>query len=139
MNPLDRFVAAQRGCYAQALAELAAGNKRTHWIWFIFPQIAGLGQSATARHYALADLTEARDYLAHPVLGDRLTECTEAMLGWARWRGADAILGTIDALKFRSSMTLFEAASGGELFAVALQAFYAGKRDEETLRILGDG
>ena len=137
MIALDRFVTAQQGCYAEALAELQAGTKRTHWMWFVFPQIAGLGHSAMARHYAIADIAEARDYLAHPLLGRRLAECIEAMLGWAERRDAVSILGTIDATKFRSSMTLFDAAGGEETFASALDAFYGGERDPETLRILG--
>jgi uncharacterized protein (DUF1810 family) len=136
VTPLDRFVTAQQDCYTTVLAELKAGSKRTHWMWFIFPQVAGLGRSLTARHYALADLAEARDYLAPPVLGGRLAECTEAMLGWADRCDAVSILGTIDASKFRSSMTLFEAAGGGEAFASALDAFYGGERDPATLHMV---
>ena len=138
---LDRFVSAQEGVYGEALAELLAGDKRSHWMWFVFPQIAGLGHSPTARHYAIADLDEARAYLAHDRLGPRLAECTsrDAQLG-----GKDAapkpILGGIDAMKFRSSMTLFEAAAlesaGGEDFSRALDAFYGGARDAATLRLL---
>jgi uncharacterized protein (DUF1810 family) len=103
-------------------------------MWFIFPQIAGLGRSPTAQFYAIADAAEARDYLAHPVLGPRLAECTDAMLGWAGVRSAEAILGPVDAQKFRSSMTLFEAVAEKEdRFARALEAFYAGMRDQVTL------
>lgn len=138
MTPLDRFVSAQLNFYSQALAELVAGNKRAHWIWYIFPQIAGLGHSANARHYALTSLSEARDYLGHPVLGDRLIECTEAMLGWGGRRDAATILGSIDALKFRSSMTLFDVVGDGEAFGAALETFFGGRRDAETLRLLGE-
>lgn len=134
---LERFVEAQRGTYPQALAELRDGAKQSHWMWFVFPQIAGLGRSGTARFYAIAGLAEARAYLAHGLLGPRLRECTEAMLAWAGQRSATAILGAIDALKFRSSMTLFEAAGGGECFAHALDAFYQGQRDSRTLELLG--
>lgn len=113
---------------------MRAGAKRSHWMWFVFPQIAGLGRRPTARLYAIADLAEARAYLAHPVLGPRLLECTEAMLGWAGRRSAEAILGPIDALKFKSSMTLFEAAAEEPArFAAALNAFYAGEHDAATL------
>ena len=133
---LERFVAAQEPVYAQVLTELAAGAKRSHWMWFIFPQIAGLGRSETARFYAIAGLDEARDYLAHPVLGPRLAECTDAMLGWAGKRSAEAILGPVDAMKFASSMTLFEAAGGDGRFARALESFYGAKRDEQTLALI---
>lgn len=113
---------------------MRAGAKHSHWMWFVFPQIAGLGRSPTARLYAIAGLAEARAYLAHPVLGSRLLECTEAMLGWAGRRSAEAILGSIDALKFKSSMTLFEAAAEEPArFAAALDAFCAGERDAATL------
>jgi uncharacterized protein (DUF1810 family) len=132
---LDRFVAAQDGVIDRALAELAAGAKTSHWIWFVFPQIAGLGHSEMARFYAIADLAEAQAYLAHPVLGPRLTAATGAMLGWAGRRSADAILGGIDAIKLKSSMTLFEVATdGGDArYGACLDAFYAGDRDPATL------
>lgn len=135
---LDRFVIAQQRDHATALAELRAGAKRSHWMWYIFPQLRGLGQSAMAKTYGIADLAEARAYLAHPVLGARLVESAEAVLAH---RGKDivAILGGIDAMKLRSSMTLFErAAKAGEpKFAAILDAFYAGERDPATLRLLG--
>lgn len=136
--PLERFLEAQRPIYDQALEELRAGAKRGHWMWFIFPQIAGLGRSATAQFYALANTAEARAFLAHPLLGQRLRDSTDAMLQWAGHRSADAILGPIDALKFRSSMTLFEAAAASDdaPFGRALEAFYAGQRDELTLERL---
>lgn len=137
-DPLARFVDAQRDSYATALAELRSGAKRSHWMWYVFPQIAGLGSSAMARTYALADLPEARAYLAHPVLGARLRESVDALL---EHRGGDiaAILGGIDAMKLRSSMTLFEiAANGAEpRFAAILDSFYGGERDPATLRLLG--
>ncbi|GGB95132.1 hypothetical protein GCM10011494_11990 [Novosphingobium endophyticum] len=137
MARLERFLDAQRRIYPQALAELRAGDKRSHWMWFIFPQIAGLGRSETARFYAIADLAEAREYLAHPVLGPRLEECTGAMLEWAGKRSAPAILGEVDALKFRSSMTLFEAAGGSERFARGIEAFCGNHRDARTLERIG--
>jgi len=135
---LDRFVAAQQRDYPIALAELRAGAKRSHWMWYIFPQMRGLGMSAMAQTYGIADLAEARAYLAHPVLGARLVESIDALL---EHRGKDivAILGGVDAMKLRSTMTLFEAAAkGGESrFAAILDAFYAGERDPATLRLLG--
>lgn len=136
---LARFHTAEQGVHEAALAELRAGAKRGHWMWFVFPQLAGLGRSETARYYAIADLGEARDYLADPLLAARLAECTRAMLGWAGRRSAEAILGPVDAMKFASSMTLFEAAGGGALFGEALDAFFAGNRDEATLSLLRSG
>lgn len=130
---LDRFVAAQQQVYPRVLAELRAGEKRSHWMWFIFPQIAGLGHSPMARLYALADLGEARAYLAHPLLGPRLADCTDTILGWAGRRSAETILGPIDAIKFCSSMTLFEAAGGGPRYARSLEGFCGGKRDGLTI------
>ena len=106
-------------------------------MWFIFPQIAGLGRSSTAKFYAIAGRAEAESYARHQVLGARLTECTEAMLFWARRRSAEAILGSIDAQKFRSSMSLFEACAPDPApFAASLEAFYAGRRDQATLHRL---
>lgn len=136
MGPLDRFVAAQAGDYAAALAELRHGRKTSHWIWYVFPQIAGLGTSAMSQRYAIADLTEAKAYLQHPLLGARLREASAAMLDHAGKRSAEAVLGGTDAVKFRSSMTLFEAADTetGSIFAACLDAFYDGVRDRETLR-----
>ncbi|MXP41965.1 DUF1810 family protein [Altererythrobacter soli] len=132
--PLDRFIEAQAPAYHRALAELRGGAKQSHWMWFIFPQISGLGRSPTAQFYAIADRAEAHAYLAHPVLGRRLRECTDAMLAWGGRKSAEAILGPIDAQKFRSSMTLFEAvAEDDDRFAQALEAFYAGTRDQATL------
>ncbi len=136
MSGLDRFVAAQDGVYPQALAELEAGAKRSHWMWYVFPQLAGLGRSDTARFYGLADVAAARAYLAHPLLGPRLAVCTRAMLDWTGRRSAAEILGEIDALKFASSMTLFEATGSVPACAHALEAFYAGRRDPLTLDLL---
>ena len=142
---LERFVEAQdwllamsgRSVYAGALEELRQGRKRTHWMWFVFPQIAGLGSSDMSRHYAIASLDEARRYLRHPVLAARLRECTRAVLD-VEGRTAEDILGGIDAAKLRSSMTLFELADPREpLFAAALGKFYAGERDAATLRLAG--
>ncbi len=134
---LDRFVAAQEGSYPAALAELRAGAKRSHWMWFVFPQIAGLGRSDTARFYAIADADEARAYRAHPLLGPRLLECAAALLAH-RGRSADEMLGGIDAIKLRSSMTLFDAAAPDPLFAAVLDAFFGGTRDPATLRLLAE-
>ncbi len=135
---LDRFVAAQAPIYAQALAELRQGRKQGHWMWFVFPQIAGLGRSATARFYAIASIGEARAYLAHELLGPRLRECAAALLAH-RGRGAAAILGAVDARKLRSSMTLFEAVADDPApFAAVLDACYDGTRDPATLRLLGE-
>ena len=132
---LDRFVEAQADTYDHALAELRAGRKTSHWMWFIFPQITGLGRSDTARFYAVADLNEVRAYLAHPLLGPRLVEATRVVT--AAPGSAEAILGPIDALKLRSSMTLFEAvAVDPEPFRTALDRFFGGERDPETLRRL---
>jgi uncharacterized protein (DUF1810 family) len=136
---LDRFVEAQRPTYATALAELRAGAKRSHWMWFVFPQIAGLGRSETARFYAIRDLAEAHAYLAHPLLGSRLLEATEAMLAQAGAKTAEAVLGPLDALKLASSMTLFEAATDADEarpFARCLDAFFGGRRDTATLDLL---
>ena len=134
---LARFVAAQEDIYKQALAELRAGRKQSHWMWFVFPQIAGLGHSPMAVRYAIASAEEARAYLAHPLLGARLRECVAAMLAH-RGQRPEAILGGIDALKFRSSLTLFEAVADDPApFAAALEAFYDGVRDARTLELLG--
>jgi uncharacterized protein (DUF1810 family) len=136
MVDLARFVAAQEGVYGRALAELRHGRKESHWMWFVFPQIAGLGSSPAARHYAIASSDEARAFLAHPLLGARLRECTAAILAH-RERGAAAIFGAVDAMKLRSSMTLFEAVADDPApFAQALGAFHGGERDAATLRLL---
>ena len=134
--PVERFVQAQDGVYERALAEIVAGRKRSHWMWFVFPQIAGLGSSPTAQRYAIRDLAEAREYLAHPVLGPRLRECAEALL--RHHKPAEAIFGYPDDLKLRSSMTLFaRAADDPALFDQVLDRFYDGP-DDRTLTLLGD-
>jgi len=135
MNDLSRFHDAQRDVWPQALAELRAGAKSTHWMWFIFPQLRGLGRSATARRFGLADLAEARAYLADPVLGARLHQAAQAMLDHPD-RSAQAILGPVDAIKLRSCATLFEAAGGGPVFADLLRVFYDGRRCDLTLALL---
>jgi uncharacterized protein (DUF1810 family) len=140
-DPFDlrRFVDAQEGgAYAGALAELRDGRKRGHWIWFVFPQIAGLGMSAMSRHYAIGSLEEARAYLSHPLLGPRLHECAIALLAADPSLSAEEILGGIDAIKVRSSMTLFARADPTEeIFAAVLARFYANEVDRETDRLLG--
>ena len=136
---LSRFVAAQDagGTYPRAVRELRAGRKTTHWMWFVFPQLAGLGRSATAQHYAIESLDEARAYVAHPVLGPRLVECAEALLA-VSGRSAGQILGEIDAMKLRSSMTLFATAAPDQpVFAEVLARYFDGEPDAATLRLLG--
>ncbi len=136
---LDRFVAAQDPVWPQVVAELARGRKASHWMWFVFPQVAGLGHSAMSVRYALASRAEAAAYLAHPVLGPRLREATDLVLGHAGVP-AETILGGIDAVKFRSSMTLFHAAAPAEArFADALAAFFGGAEDPRTREILAAG
>ena len=133
---LERFLDAQEGVYQEALAELRAGCKRRHWMWFVFPQLAGLGHSATARHYAIADLAEAQAFLAHPLLGARLEECARALLG-ARGRTAHDILGSPDDLKLRSSMTLFAQVAGPDsVFRRVLERYYGGEVDARTLALM---
>ena len=135
---LERFVEAQDsgGTYEQALRELRAGRKTSHWMWFVFPQVAGLGHSPMAQVYAIDSLEQARDYLAHPVLGPRLQACTTAVLRHAD-RGAEEVLGAVDALKLRSSMTLFARADPAEpAFVDVLETFYDGVPDERTDQLL---
>ena len=133
---LQRFVDAQEGVFDTALAELRAGRKQSHWMWFIFPQLKGLGRSPTAQFYGIGSLDEARAYLSHPILGSRLRQCAEALLAWTGERDAEAILGPIDAMKLRSSLTLFEAASDDPIFGLALHTFFAGQRDRATMDLL---
>jgi uncharacterized protein (DUF1810 family) len=137
---LRRFVEAQddAAIYARALGELREGRKRSHWIWFVFPQIAGLGSSPMSQAYAIRSLDEARAYLGHPTLGPRLRESTEALLGNDPALSADEILGGIDAIKVRSSVTLFTRADPSEpLFGKVLARFYDGEPDPATERLLG--
>jgi uncharacterized protein (DUF1810 family) len=128
---LERFVAAQAGSYDTALAEIRNGNKRSHWMWYIFPQVAGLGHSPMAQRYAIGSLDEARAYLAHPLLGSRLRECVAA-LDTLSGTTAEQVFGGIDAVKLRSSLTLFEAA--GAPFGQTLERF--GERDDRTLQLI---
>ncbi len=133
---LQRFVDAQARVYNDVLRELRQGRKQTHWMWFIFPQVVGLGSSPTAQAYAIGSLDEAKAYLLHPVLGERLAECTRLVNANAN-ASAREIFGSPDDLKFRSSMTLFaEAADDPSLFRAALNRYYAGEADERTLGIL---
>lgn len=134
---LQRFIDAQKGAYTDALDELRRGRKVTHWMWFVFPQIAGLGSSPTAVAYALRDLAEACAYSEHPVLGPRLRECVAAVLAH-RDTTAEQIFGYPDVLKLGSSMTLFELAGADGDFGEVLECFYAGERDTATLRIVAD-
>jgi uncharacterized protein (DUF1810 family) len=133
---LERFVTAQQDVYSNALRELLDGHKKSHWMWFIFPQIRGLGRSDTARFYAISGRSEAVAYLDHPILGSRLEECTLAMLNHSDL-GAYDVLGSPDDLKFHSSLTLFGAATtAGSTFEKALEVFYEGRPDEATLAAL---
>ena len=130
---LQRFVDAQASVYERVRAELRNGRKQSHWMWFIFPQIAGLGHSAMAQRYAISSLREAEAYLKHPVLGPRLRECTRLMLR-VEGKSAHDILGSPDDLKFHSSLTLFaRAAPDGDVFTAALDKYYDGRDDEQTL------
>jgi uncharacterized protein (DUF1810 family) len=133
---LDRFLQAQEDVYAQALQELRAGHKESHWMWFIFPQFDGLGMSARSRRYAIRSLEEAGEYLRHPILGARLAECTEAV---KHHDGLTArqIFGAPDDKKFRSSMTLFDLVSGPDSpFSSALEKYFAGERDVRTIELV---
>jgi uncharacterized protein (DUF1810 family) len=135
---LQRFVDAQAGVIDRALEELRAGRKQSHWMWFVFPQLKGLGRSPTALFYGLASLDEARAYLAHPLLGPRLAAVAQAALG-APAASLHALFGSPDDLKFVSSMTLFEKAAGGDggIYAAALDRWTNGRRDSQTLALLG--
>ena len=133
---LDRFVEAQARVYPTVLAELRAGAKRSHWIWFVFPQLAGLGHSPTSQFYGIASLDEAAAYLAHPILGGRLHECLKA-LQTLEQTNADQVFGTLDAMKFRSSLTLFaEADPADPIIEAALDRWFDGRKDERTLQLL---
>ena len=134
-HDLQRFIDAQAGVIDRALAELRAGAKRSHWMWFIFPQVAGLGFSAMARRYAIASRREAEAYLQHPLLGPRLIACTRAVLA-VEGRSAHQIFGSPDDLKFRSSITLFDAVAPDGTFAEALRKYFDGRPDEATLEAL---
>ncbi|WP_404337708.1 DUF1810 domain-containing protein [Sphingomonas sp. MMS12-HWE2-04] len=133
---LERFVEAQGPTYASALGEIRRGTKRSHWMWFIFPQLAGLGRSATAQFFGIRSADEAAAYLAHPVLGPRYVECVEALQD-LRTSDPVAVLGEVDAMKLRSSLTLFEAVMPAPLFAAALDRWFVGERDAATRHLLG--
>jgi uncharacterized protein (DUF1810 family) len=134
---LQRFVTAQEDWYTKALAEIRSGFKRNHWMWFVFPQIDGLGQSPTARFYAISGLEEARAYLAHPILGPRLRECAEAVLA-VEGRSAHQIFNTPDDLKLRSSATLFAAVdTPGSVFERIIEKYYEGVPDHQTIALAG--
>ena len=132
---LQRFVDAQEPVYRQVCGELAAGRKTSHWMWFVFPQLKGLGRSATAQHYGIGSAAEARAYWDHPLLGPRLQQCTELVLA-VEGRSAHEIFGTPDDLKFRSCMTLFARATGEALFTRALDKYFGGQPDPATLELL---
>ena len=134
---LERFVKAQKYDYDTALREIRSGRKRSHWMWYIFPQLQGLGYSSTAQYYGIRDLEEAQDYMEHPVLGPRLVEISEALLVLDT-SDASAVMGYPDDLKLRSSMTLFELAAPEQpVFGRVLEKYYSGHRDRRTLELLG--
>jgi uncharacterized protein (DUF1810 family) len=133
---LERFVSAQRDVHREALAELRAARKRSHWMWFVFPQFKGLGASPTSQHFAIGSLDEAREYLRHPVLGPRLLECAQALLALDA-ASASEIFGYPDDLKLKSSMTLFDLAAPGEpVFAAVLDRYFEGERDGKTVSLV---
>ncbi|MCI5067296.1 DUF1810 domain-containing protein [Acidovorax sp.] len=134
---LDRFLQAQEPVWPRVLAELRAGKKRTHWMWFVFPQIKGLGRSDMAQRYAIQSLAEAQAYLGHPVLAGRLRECCQILLAPESPSSALEVFGTPDDLKLRSCMTLFaEASAPGSVFDAVLQKYFGGQKDERTLELL---
>ena len=133
---LNRFISAQDGVFESVLAELSSGQKRTHWMWFIFPQIDGLGQSTTSRYYSIKSRDEARQYLQHPVLGVRLLKCAELILA-VEAKSASEIFGFPDDQKLKSSMTLFATVADSEaVFVHVLEKYFDGKRDEKTIYLL---
>lgn len=133
---LRRFVVAQENSYGNAIEELRKGRKRSHWMWFVFPQISGLGSSPTARHYAIRSTEEARAYLSHPVLGPRLSECTNILLRLDGLSASD-VFGYPDDLKFCSSMTLFDfVSSGSSMFRAAIDKYCSGRLDQKTLQLI---
>jgi uncharacterized protein (DUF1810 family) len=136
---LERFVVAQQGNYTAALDELRAGRKRTHWIWYVLPQLRGLGLSGMSQRYGIASLAEAQAYLAHPLLGPRLRECVAA-LNAQHGRSAADVLGELDAMKWRSSLTLFAAVAGPDsIFHDALAKYFGARGDPRTLELLRPG
>jgi uncharacterized protein (DUF1810 family) len=135
-HDLNRFIEGQRSTYEHALAELRSGRKRSHWMWYVFPQLAGLGRSATSRYYAIGSADEATAYLEHPLLGPRLIECATAILE-IDGRSASEILGSPDDLKLRSCATLFARVSPpGSAFSKVLAKYFGGREDEQTVRLL---
>jgi uncharacterized protein (DUF1810 family) len=135
-HDLTRFVDAQRDVYEQALSEIRSGRKRTHWMWFVFPQVAGLGSSPASQHFAIRDRAEAQAYLDHPILGARLLECARALLDLDAG-SASEVFGYPDDLKLKSSMTLFSEVSGpGSLFAQVLEKYFDGESDQRTIHLL---
>ena len=136
---LARFVSAQETTYARVLTELTRGRKTSHWMWFIFPQVAGLGSSEMSHRYSIRSIEEAQAYLAHPILGARYRQCVAALQDLVGLT-AEAVFGSVDAAKLRSSLTQFaEAAPGDPLLAAAMQRWFRGQKDEQTLRILSAG
>lgn len=135
-NILSRFLSAQQNIYPQVIKELQAGKKTTHWMWFIFPQIEGLGYSSTAKYYSIKDIEEAKEYINHPVLGKRLLECANILLSINN-KSAEEIFGYPDYLKLKSCITLFNyVAPEHKVFADVLQKYFAGQQDERTIHIL---
>ena len=133
---LQRFVDAQNPLFEEVLAELRRGRKESHWIWFVFPQLKSLGRSAMAKRFGISSRDEAQAYLAHPILGPRLIECTR-LVNLVEGRSVEEIFGTVDTIKFRSSMTLFAQVAGDmSIFADALGKYYAGRADQLTLELL---
>jgi len=134
---LDRFIAAQEGIFGDVLKELENGRKQTHWMWFIFPQIDGLGFSSTTKYYAIKSLEEARQYLNHPVLGVRLLQCAGLVLA-VEGKSANEIFSSPDDLKLKSSMTLFASVTGADpVFVRVLEKYFHGKQDERTIAFIG--
>ena len=133
---LQRFIDAQNGIYEKVKKELEQGCKTSHWMWFIFPQIQGLGYSETAKYYSIRSLDEAKEYLNHSILGSRLTECSQIILDLEN-KTAKEIFGTVDAMKLRSSMTLFSLVSDNQVFDEVISMYFNGKKDDATLRIVG--
>jgi uncharacterized protein (DUF1810 family) len=133
---LSRFLEAQAAVYDSALGELRSGLKQSHWMWFIFPQLRGLGRSTTAKFYGIGSAEEGHSYLEHQLLGGRLRECAEALLPWGGRRSAEQILGIVDSVKLKSSVTLFDALEPQSIFARCLDTFFRSERDELTLALL---
>jgi uncharacterized protein (DUF1810 family) len=141
LHRLARFVEAQNtnGKYQEVVSELRSGRKSSHWMWYVFPQVKGLGQSSMANHYGIASLAEAQAYLQHPVLGPRLIECAQLLLA-IDGKGATDIFGSLDAIKLRSSMTLFSRADPKQgVFRQVIDKYFQGSEDQETIKRLGSG